>query len=152
MPRPKKDRLVSAPPLFSSFKPTGVQRRILTQITVTLDEYEAIRLADYKNMDHIDASAAMGISRPTFTRLLESAHHKLAEFLLEGKEIIIEGGNVHFKANLFVCLDCGHKFKKELGETPVGCPECGSGDLEDIAGGFGHGRCCEAFIEKNNQV
>ena len=67
MPRPLKMRSVQRPPLHGGFKPTGVKARFLKDITLTLDEFEAIRLADYEGQDQIEAAAAMGISRSTFS-------------------------------------------------------------------------------------
>ena len=93
MSRPRKDRIVAQPPLFRSFKPAGKQRRKLAQVILSLDEYEAIRLADYEGLEHIKASAEMEISRSTFTRLVEKARHKITQFLIEGKELSITGGN-----------------------------------------------------------
>ena len=73
MSRPKKARLVEAPPLYTSFKPTGRPRKSLQRIELALDQFEAIRLADYEGLGHEEAAAQMAISRPTFTRPLEGA-------------------------------------------------------------------------------
>ena len=145
MSRPQKKRSVSTPPLFHSFKPTGVRRGDITQISLTLDEYEAVRLADYSGLEHEGAAAEMGISRPTFTRLLEKARAKISVFIVEGKELRIEGGSVHFKGNLFRCLDCGGLFGSGFEKPGAACPFCGSGKVKDLAGGFGHGRCCGKY-------
>ena len=145
MPRPQKERIVNRPPLYSSFKPTGVRKTGLTQISLTLDEYEAIRLADYLQLEHEEASVEMEISRSTFTRLLERARGKVAAFLIEGKELCIEGGQIHFRANIIRCSGCGHIFNVSFDEEVRTCPSCGSNELVDMAGGFGHGRCCLQF-------
>ena len=73
MPRPKSDRIVLEPPLFSEFKPIGVRGQDLDQILLTLDEFEAFRLADFKGLSHAGAADEMEISRSTFTRLIEKA-------------------------------------------------------------------------------
>ena len=151
MPRPQKERIVSRPPLYSSFKPTGVRKTGLEQISLTLDEYEAVRLADYLELEHEEASVEMEISRSTFTRLLEKARGKVAAFLIEGKELCIEGGRVHFRANILRCAGCGHIFNVNFDEDVTSCPSCGSPDLEDMAGGFGHGRCCLQFRVLNGR-
>lgn len=145
MPRPQKERIVNQPPLYSSFKPTGVQKRGLKQLPLTLDEYEAVRLADYLRMEHEEAALEMEISRSTFTRLLERARGKVAAFLIEGKELCIEGGCVHFRGNLFRCMGCGYIFDADFEKEVLSCPSCGSVDLLDLAGGYGHGRCCRQF-------
>jgi predicted DNA-binding protein (UPF0251 family) len=142
MPRPKKNRLVEKPPLFCNFKPTGVPARNLQTMNLSLDQYEAIRLADFLGMGHAEAAEEMDISRSTFTRLIEQARQKMAEFLISGRLLQIEGGNIHFKGNRIKCADCGHMFNTTFGTEIAACPSCGSTSLFDLAGSFGHGRCC----------
>ncbi len=143
MPRPKKDRIVHEPPRFTRFKPAGVRCQIGSQLTLSLDEYEAIRLADHQNMDHQQASEEMEISRSTFSRLIEQARKKLALLLVEGRELVIEGGNIHFRGNLMKCMSCGLMFKTNFDFKANKCPSCESENLLDLAGGFGHGHCCD---------
>jgi len=109
---------------------------------LALDELEAIRLADYLGMDHTDAAHEMEISRSTFSRLVERARRKVAEFLVEGRHLRVDGGEVHFQHNRVRCDDCGHDLTTSLNSHPKKCPSCGSTNLIDLAGGFGHGRCC----------
>lgn len=142
MSRPKIDRIVACPPRFNSFKPLGVRRTDLEKVVLSLDEYEAIKLANYDKLGQQEASEEMGVSRPTFTRLLDSARQKISDFLINGKELVIEGGNIHFKENFIECLDCGHRFKIDIEVDIKKCPSCGSNNLLDFAGKFGHGRCC----------
>ena len=68
MPRTEKDRIVHTPPLFSEFKPIGVPVHELINVILTLDEFEAFRLADYIGLSHAEGAEEMGISRSTFTR------------------------------------------------------------------------------------
>jgi len=142
MPRKKKQRMVDSPPQYSNFKPIGIRRNVLQRITLDLDEYEAIRLADHMSLDHAEAADEMEISRSTFTRLIETARGKVAQFLIEGKELYIEGGNIHFRENLIKCNNCGQMFNTKINKSITNCPECDSKDLLNLAGGFGHGRCC----------
>ncbi len=142
MPRPKKCRIVKQPPQHLRFKPVGVRASDLDSIVMTLDELEAIRLADYKSMDHTQASEEMEISRSTFTRLLDKAHTKIAQFLIEGKALCVDGGQIHFRDNLFECVNCGHVFSVTIEEDFGKCPECGTITHRDFASGLGHGRCC----------
>ena len=142
MPRPKKERIVHEPPRFVRFKPAGVRCQPGSSLTLTLDEYEAIRLADHQGLEHAEAAEEMEISRSTFTRLIVKARKKLASLIVEGKEVVIEGGNVHFRGNLKRCLDCGLMFKTNFKNEINNCPSCESTNLLDLAGGFGHGRCC----------
>ena len=142
MARIKKQRIVESPPLFSAYKPSGVMRGQLQQLPLALDEYEAIRLADYQGMDHAEAAEEMEISRSTFSRLIEQARHKMSLFLIEGRQLYIEGGNIHFRDNVLRCQSCGHMFSITMDASLSKCPECGSAELLNLAGGFGHGRCC----------
>ncbi len=142
MSRPQKERLVDNPPKYSEFKPAGVAAKFLDQIELTLDEYEALRLADYEAMSQEDAAATMQISRPTFTRLIAAARFKISDFLINGKILNIDGGNIHFRENLFRCLDCGHIIKSNFNHTFERCPVCLSPNLLNMAGSFGHGKCC----------
>lgn len=142
MPRPKKKRLVYEPPIFSDFKPIGVPGSRLNTELLGLDEFEALRLADYQGMEHNEAAEEMEISRPTFTRLIEAARKKMAVFIVEGKRLQIEGGQVHFRGNIMQCHDCGHLIKTKFDKEITTCPSCSSSNLIDLAGGFGHGSCC----------
>ncbi len=153
MPRLKKDKIVHSPPLFALYKPVGIMRSSLQRLCLTLDEYEAIRLADYLGMDHAEAALEMEISRSTFSRLIEKARQKTARFLIEGKELCIEGGKIHFRDNIIRCFDCGHMFNIDMGKAVSQCPQCHSENLLNLAGGFGHGRCCaERAAQEKNEV
>jgi len=105
--KPKKIREVSLPPKVVFFKPQGIPLREAEIIYLTIDEYEALRLADYKKLNHYESSKMMNISRPTFTRLLESAHNKISSAIVEGKAIRIEGGEFKFSGRVFKCNNCG---------------------------------------------
>jgi predicted DNA-binding protein (UPF0251 family) len=142
MPRPEKQRMVHSPPLFNSFKPTGIGRNKLIPVSLSLDEYEAVRLADYLGLDHAEAAEMMEISRSTFTRLIDKARSKVSKFIVEGTELTIGGGNIHFRGNIIRCLDCEHMFNTGFDNIFTECPACGSTKLLDTAGGYGHGRCC----------
>ena len=148
MPRPQDNRIVHGPPLFSEFKPTGIQGRNLEQIQLTLDEFEAFRLADSIGLSHAEAADEMEISRSTFTRLIEKARKKIADFIIQGKLLTIEGGSIHFRNNIIHCQNCGHMFKTSIDITITECPACHSNNLLNLAGGFGHGKCCH-FREPN---
>ena len=142
MPRPKNERIVVNPPLFTQFKPVGIRPAMLKTTQLSLDEYEAIRLADFECFSHAEAADEMEISRSTFSRLIESARKKMATFLLQGTFLSISGGNVHFRSNIIRCLDCGHMFKTAITHQTDKCPKCNSTHLLNLAGGHGHGLCC----------
>ena len=92
MPRPRNCRLVGHMPPCNYYKPRGIPLSALQQVTLTIDEAEAIRLADLMGMYQNDAAEKMNISRQTFGRILESAHKKIADALINGKALAIEGG------------------------------------------------------------
>lgn len=142
MARPEKERLVHNPPIFTEFKPIGVAAKYLGEIELTLDEYEAFRLADHLGLSHSEAAEEMEISRSTFTRLIEKARKKIAAFIISGKMLKINGGNIHFRNNLIRCQDCGYMFKTNFNAAFTKCPQCESDNLLNLAGGFGHGKCC----------
>ena len=142
MPRPKNNRIVHNPPLFADFKPAGYKANMLKRTALTLDEYEAFRLADFIGLSHEEAAAEMEISRSTFSRLIEKSRRKIAELIVKGNSLVIEGGNVHFKNNIIRCLDCEHMFNTRIELSFSECPECNSNNVLNLAGGFGHGKCC----------
>ena len=76
------------------FKPQGIPLRDLEEVILTLDEFEALRLADLDGQYQEDAAAQMKVSRPTFSRIVDAAHRKVADALVHGKALRIEGGPV----------------------------------------------------------
>ena len=142
MPRTEKDRIVHTPPLFTEFKPIGIPVQELVSVVLTLDEFEAFRLADYNGLSHAEGAEEMGISRSTFTRLIEKSRKKISDFIIEGRVLSIDGGNVHFRNNIIRCQDCGQMFKTTIHKEVAECPHCHSSNLLNLAGGFGHGKCC----------
>jgi predicted DNA-binding protein (UPF0251 family) len=69
---------------------------VLDEVVMTLDEFEALRLADLDGLYHEDAAERMGVSRPTFSRIIDAAHAKIADALVHGKALRMEGGPVRF--------------------------------------------------------
>lgn len=94
MPRPQHCRRLGRMPKCRVYKPQGVPRSALEQVTLTEDEWEAIRLADLEGLYQEQAAEQMGVSRQTFGRIIESAHKKIADTLVHGKALLIEGGAV----------------------------------------------------------
>jgi len=99
MPRNKCLRWIENVPEFTYYKPAGIPMRLLEEVVITLDEAEAIRLADYEKHYQEDAANRMNVSRQTFGRIIESAHQKIAEAFVKGKAIRIEGGNVQLNSS-----------------------------------------------------
>ena len=133
-----RKRRIYQPPNFQNFKPSGIPRHLLKTVTLTVDEYEAIRLADYQGLEHLEAAEKMAISRPTFTRLIEKARHKIAQAIVDGMELVVDGGNIEFTNTLRRCRDCGDEQISPYTEIEhnIDCPECGSENVEDIARKF----------------
>lgn len=128
MGRPHKKRLVSHNPGVSYFKPRGIPMVKLSESRLTLDECEALRLADYEGYSHEAAGEEMGVSRATFGRIIEKARKTVADALINGKAIRIEGGNFQFVdgERRFACACCSHDWVAPCGEPkPEACPECG---------------------------
>jgi uncharacterized protein len=98
MPRPCCHRRVSGQPAASVFKPAGVPMTDLDEVILTLDEFEAIRLADLEGLYQEAAADRMGVSRPTLARILDAAHRRVADALVHGKALRIEGGPVQVQA------------------------------------------------------
>ena len=89
MVRPLKPRRVFFDPNVTYFKPRAVPLSILEEVDLGVDELEALRLCDYKNLEQIEAAKKMKISQSTLQRILTSARKKVAEALTEGKAIKI---------------------------------------------------------------
>ena len=92
MPRPCHCRRVSALPKNSFFKPNGVPLHDLEEVVLALDGLEALRLADFEDLNMDEAAARMGVSRHTFGRLLRRARRSVAQALVLGQALRIEGG------------------------------------------------------------
>ena len=91
--RPKRKRMIGFNPEITYFKPAGIPMRYLQEEILTLDEVEAIRLADLENLDQAEAAQKMQLSRITFLRILHMAHSKIAKSLIYGKAIRMKGGD-----------------------------------------------------------
>ncbi len=139
MVRPKNCRLVGAEPGHNLFKPAGIPASRLESVVLSIDEFEAVRLADYEGLYHEGAAKSMGVSRQTFGRIIESSREKIADVLVNGKVLKIEGGEIKMTGiRKFKCYSCDFTWEKEFGTgRPESCPECGSDKLhriDDLAG------------------
>jgi len=91
--RPCKRRRVRGRPDTVYFKPAGIRKIDLEEVTIELDEYESIRLKDALGQSQEEASRKMGVSQPTFHRILASARKKLADGIVDGKAIRLRVSN-----------------------------------------------------------
>lgn len=145
MPRPRIMRRVGFKPGVTHFRPSG--RNVRVESLLTIDELESVRLNDYEELDQEKAAKKMGISQPTFHRLLLSARRKIADALVNGKAIRIEGGVYKMMpgrgfsrgrgrmggfaagpGGSCVCPKCGAKATHQIGMPcyQQKCPKCGS--------------------------
>ncbi|MDD5506523.1 MAG: DUF134 domain-containing protein [Candidatus Omnitrophica bacterium] len=94
MSRPCRCRRIRCKPDANYFKPRGIPLDMLEEVNLALDELEAVRLADFVGLYQEDAARDMGISRQTFGNIIERAHKKIADVLLNAKALKIDGGTV----------------------------------------------------------
>ena len=102
MPRPRKCRMVRFVPNNPCFHP---QLRNTDEVVLNIEEVEAIRLSDYLSMDQDAAAESMTVSRGTFQRIINTARKKLADALVNGKTIRIEGGNYELTSDKPCCKE-----------------------------------------------
>ena len=136
MVRPLKDRLVAFNPDVSYFKPRGIPMMELEEVILKVDECEAIRLADLMNLSHADAGRRMGVSRATFGRIVQRARKRVADAVINGKAIRIEGGQYRLVSDmrLFYCKTCDNSWQEPLGTGPPReCPSCKGKKLHRVS-------------------
>lgn len=135
MPRPKRRRMMATPPAVEGFRPFGVPITDIEPIELLFEEYESIKLTDYEGLTQEQAAERMNISRPTFTRIYEKARKTIAQSFVEGKAIIIKGGDFHSDDHWYRCEDCNQVIvSKEETDT---CNHCHSKKLHSLT------RCCK---------
>ena len=135
MVRPQKNRRVAFNPAISYFKPRGIPMMQLEEVRLTVDEREAIRLSDLHGMSHEEAGRCMGVSRATFGRIIQNGRKAIADALINGKAINVEGGNYRIvdQARMFKCKSCSHAWQEEKGTgRPRRCTKCKKNNLHRI--------------------
>lgn len=120
-------RRVDFVPQITYFKPAGIPLAQLQEICLSVEEAEAIRLKDIEKLEQEECGQRMKVSRTTFARVLASAREKMADALLNGKAIRIEGGNFEMAMRRFRCVN-GHEWDvpfEVMTNTPTqSCPTC----------------------------
>jgi predicted DNA-binding protein (UPF0251 family) len=119
MARPVSPRNIAGRPVATLFKPGGVPA--VAQIPMALDEFEAVRLADLEQLEQAQAARRMGVSRQTFGRVLGAARRKVAQALVLGHALRIEGGGATGAARPR-CPYCSHPCRATKG--PEACAAC----------------------------
>lgn len=130
MARPLKCRKVLNPPIMKGYKPFGIPACEIEEVTLKIEEYESFKLIDYDMHSQVEAAELMNVSRPTFTRIYNRALKTMAKAFVEGKTIVIEGGNYLFDKEWFRCKECyklieGHK-------NHVRCCDCRKSDANEL--------------------
>ncbi len=121
MARPTRSRKICREPLFKEFAPvlgvSGDNAEEKEAIILSLDEYEVIRMVDLRGVTHEQCAAHMGISRTTVTEIYEGARRKIADMIVNGKSLHIEGGNC------FVCNGRGKDCRNDKCIKEKACPD-----------------------------
>lgn len=138
MPRPPKERTVAQLPPVTEYKPAGVRMCDLEVMILTVEEMEAVRLADVEGLEQADAAASMEVSAPTFNRILGGAHRKIGTALWRGQALRVEGGTFRLaphrqgQCRRFRCRGCGHEWEAPCGNgrgRDMCCPACHGDDV-----------------------
>ncbi len=149
MARPVKPRYVAQLPSMGLFRPVGIPANALLSVCLLVEEVEAIRLKDLEGLEQEECAKRMHVSRATFHHILQSGRSKLADALINGKSIQIEGGNFGLPQTRFRCNKDGHEwdvpFEALANRALLSCPICFGGNIQPMPPtpvGFGrrHGR------------
>lgn len=135
MGRQPLSRRVGALPRVTYFKPAGIPLANIQEVRLSIEEAEAIRLKDAEGLEQDACARKMSVSRSTFARILLSARQKMADALLNGKAIRIEGGNYEMAVRRFRCGN-GHEwevpFEVMTKQPPEICPTCNTPDIMSL--------------------
>ncbi|BAK98648.1 hypothetical protein OBV_14500 [Oscillibacter valericigenes Sjm18-20] len=150
MARPTKWRKIENVPAIAYFVPSEKEIAEIPENILKLEELEAIRLKDLEGLEQSECADKMEVSRPTFQRILLSAREKIADSLISGKTIHIEGGNFTQNICPVRCLECGKEWMESfeklnaIKDGSYGCPDCGSKNIacnHSCRGKLGRGNC-----------
>ena len=129
MPRPIKCRRVEFFPENTYFIPLGKRKCEVEEITLKIEELEAMRLKDIEGLSQKECAERMQVSRQTFQNIIDSARRKVAVALTRGNAIHISGGNYTSGLCQFKCLNCGKIYSlNDEHDKHTTCPYCGSNE------------------------
>lgn len=149
MARPTKWRRIENVPIVLNFVPSD-RAPVLDKNSLKIEELEAIRLKDLEGLEQEECAGKMGVSRPTFQRILNSAREKIADSLINGKAITVEGGTFTRNICSIRCLDCNKVWLESFERMEASkngeyaCPGCGSPQVtceHEPGGKFCHRHC-----------
>lgn len=132
MARPTKWRIIENIPAVPYFIPSDKDLPEVDKNILKLEELEAIRLKDLEGLEQEECAVRMEVSRPTFQRILSLAREKIADSLINGKTILIEGGNFTLNICPVKCASCGKEWLESYENVDAiksgeyACPDCGS--------------------------
>lgn len=129
MARPIKTRRVEFFPDTDYFLPLGKPKCQVEEISLKIEELEAMRLKDIEELTQEECAEKMKVSRQTFQNIIDSARRKVAIALTEGKAISISGGNYTTKHCRFICKNCGTEYEIRFEQDKQQCPNCGSDEI-----------------------
>lgn len=122
-------------PTIPYFVPASAEVAEIPENVLKLEELEAVRLKDLEGLEQEECAVKMGVSRPTFQRILLSAREKIADSLVNGKTIHIEGGNFTQNICPVRCRSCGKEWRESFENMEsikngnYACPDCRSTDV-----------------------
>jgi len=154
--RPTKWRKIENIPTVPYFIPSDKDIPEFDKNVLKLEELEAIRLKDLEGMEQEECAANMEISRPTFQRILISAREKIADSLINGKSILIEGGNFTLNICPVKCSNCDKEWMESyenleaIKSGEYTCPNCGSHQVS--CGQNCKGKICRRKCWRNNSI
>jgi predicted DNA-binding protein (UPF0251 family) len=153
--RPQRFRWIENIPEVTRFSPDGNLTGKSELVRLTVDELEAIRLADLEGLYHEQAADKIKVSRQTFGRIIGSAHRKVAEALVRGKSILIEGGEIMpmeesqgmGASGYCICPKCDERVAHQRGRPcqEQKCPACGQKMMRE--GSYHH----ELLVKKRSK-
>jgi predicted DNA-binding protein (UPF0251 family) len=153
--RPVKWRRIENVPTVMYFAPSKKDDIEISENILMVEELEAIRLKDLEGLEQEECAHKMEVSRPTFQRILISAREKIADSLVNGKAIRIDGGNFTQNICRVKCLSCGkdwdesfEKMDSIINKQAV-CPVCGSSQIICVHGG--KGRFCRGNCRRHGR-
>ena len=135
--RPILNKIINTIPMYVYYVPYGVPEDKLKEVCLNLEELEALNLKDKQGLNQTESAKKMGISRPTFHRLIKSARKKMVTAIIEGKALRFEGGNYIPDKHIepVMCLNGAYHYRISRRDIPseeeeykistIKCPKCG---------------------------
>ncbi len=145
MPKPSKCRIINGMPDQFAFSPTDKETP-KDSIVMSLDEFETIRLLDYNGLTQEQCAKLMGVARTTITAMYENARKKIACMLVEGKSLVISGGNVKFDIPNNIGFQCSYEKGENVMRLAV------TYDNGEIFQHFGHTEQFKVYDIKEGQI